>query len=655
MGLTPQHSAREALARRILAIGLATPLSAPGCTKKTARTEVPGPKITKVTIEGEAELRESQILDYISLRPSEWLGESYYYFPGSEALARKRITELFRAEGYYQAQVAPLQVIVSRRNRPLKRQRAQIKICIDAGAPTRIRDIRWTQHSFDAEGPVQVPPSLQHAAGLEPRQRFSISQFNLAKQKLRSEMQQQGYPDAQVQESAVVDKENREATLKFELHPGAQVQIAQIEIKGITGAPKAYVLQLASALLHRRYNPKTIQTLESSVYALGIFRSVHSEIVDYGHPTRRRLLLTLVPRDPAQLALGASAHFDSTLWSQLLGLRYQHNNVAQRLIKFKLQLAAGWAEMPVPNGTWHSSPLVELNSHLSMPSLWLPDLRWFAQISTRTEPREGYEFWRAGAKLGALYNYGKHASLSLSYNASWLSIYTFSERRQLTTQGINALEGHRPFLSSFEAQFQAFSLDQRLAPKQGLHGLFTYQWATRLLGSQSEYHRLLPELRAYWNPISWLVLAARGRVGFILPFGQRPGARIDQRFYLGGVGSVRGWPLRALSPFVRLCPPDQECKDVPIGGNSEFLANLELRFNIWRELDLVAFSDAGDVQPGIAQLHPAQWMYTSGGGLRYVTPIGAIRLDVGVQLNRDLARFRPTRPYAIHLALGDSF
>lgn len=653
MAPSPQHPAQEALARIIF--GLAVPLAAQSCAKDPKRTEVPGPKITKVSIEGEAELRESQILDYVSLRPSQWLGESYYYFPGSEALARKRITELFRAEGYYEAQVAPLQVVVSKRDRPVARQRAQIKIRIDAGAPTRIRSIRWEQQSLKAKSIEKISPKLRHAAELEVNQRFSISQFNLAKEKLRAQMQREGYPDAQVQESAVVDKESRSAQLKFELIPGAQVEISQIEVKGISGVPKRYVHQLAAGLVHRRYDPEGIQAVESSIYALGIFSSVHTQLVHYGHPTRRRLLITLSARDPAQLALGASAHFDSTLWSQLLGLRYQHNNLAHRLIKLKLQLAAGWAEMPVENGTWHSSPLVELNSHISMPSLRVPDLRWFAQLSTRTEPREGYEFWRAGSKLGAIYNYGKHASVSLSYNASWLSIYTFSDRRQLTTQGINELEGHRPFLSFLEAQFQAFSLDQRLAPKEGLHGLFTYQWATRFLGSQSEYHRIVPELRAYWNPISWLVMATRGRIGFILPFGQRPGARIDQRFYLGGVGSVRGWPLRALSPFVRLCPSGQECKDVPIGGNSEFLANLELRFNVWRKLDLIAFADAGDVESGISQLRPTNWMYTSGTGLRYVTPIGAIRLDLGFQLNHDLTRFRPTRSYAIHLALGDSF
>lgn len=617
--------------------------------------EYPGPKITHVQIEGLAELSKDEVLEHIALRPSQWLGEKFYYFPGSDIIAQKRIRDLYRAEGYYEAQVAPIRVEISNQDRPVRRQRAKLYISIKPGPKTTIREIQWEPRSSEPTPPKPSDPSLLERSELAVGQRFSISRFNRAKTSLLEGMHEQGYPDAKVQESAMVDKAARRADLRFGLKYGPQVTISAVSVKGLTGYPQRYVQTLASRSIGQPYSPSLLQGIESAVYQLGFISSVFTSLESTSSPQARRLQLKLVQRDPTQLALGATAHFDSTIWSQRLGVRYSHANLFNRLVRLKLHAYGGWAEMPVSDGKWHSSPIVELDAHLSKPSLRFKNLRWFTQLRTLTQPREGYEFWQIMGKIGATQTLGRHASLTLSYNASYLGIYTFASNRAGTTAQINALEGNRPFLSFVEAQAQAFNLDKRVAPKQGIHGLLTYQWASRALASQSEYHRIVPELRGYLHPISWLVVAARSRVGFILPFGKYPGARIDQRFYLGGVGTIRGWPLRSLSPFLNICPPGQACRKIPIGGQSEFLSNLEFRFNVWGDLDVVAFADVGDVQPQVFTIRPKDWMFTAGPGLRYVTPIGAIRLDVGFQLNRERIRFRETRGFAVHLALGDAF
>lgn len=632
------------------ALGLAL-----ACSSARKSPQVPGPKITEVQIEGRAELSEAEILEHISLRPSRWWDQSFYYFPGSKKATRERIAELFRAEGYYDVRVAPIQVKVTRQERPLKKQRAAVLIVIQAGAPTLIRAITWTRNFPSDQPPPKLSVSLAEAAKLKVKQRFSTSKFNRAKAQLETAIKDEGYPDVKVQESAIVDKRARSAKLHFEIDFGYPATIASVSVEGTSGIPQRFVHRLAEDSIGQRYAPKRLAALESSIYGLGIFSSVHFTLRDTKVPTQKHLHIEVIPRDPSQLAVGLTADFDSTIWSQRLGLRYRHNNLFNGLSQLNLRVAGGWAEMPTTAGKWHSSPLAELDAHLSKPSLRFRHLRWFMQLGGVTQPREGYEFWRVDGKIGAIRNFGRHSSLSLSYNASIFDIYTFASDRKATATGIDALEGQRPFLSFIEAQAQVFHLDQRPSPKQGVHGLLTYHWASRWLGSHSEYHRISPEIRGYWNPISWLVLAARTRVGFILPFGQRPGARFDQRFYLGGVGSMRGWPLRTLSPYVTLCDSKNVCKPIPIGGNSEFLANLEFRFNVWKALDLVTFGDTGDVQKAVFTIRPRDFMYTLGTGLRYVTPIGAIRFDVGFQLNHDLRRFTKTRPFALHLSLGDSF
>lgn len=641
---------------RVLLVGLLpTLLMSPGCARKQERTQVPGPTITRVEIEGRADLSKEEVLEHISLRPSSWLGERYYYFPGADKVARARLRELYHSEGYYQVQVAPIEVEITRKDKALRRQRARVKIRIEAGPETKITEIRW--RGLDEMHPQDetAKRSWAEISGVSEGQRFSVSGLNDAKAKLLAALRNAGYPDAVVHESALVNRTQRRAELEFEVEPGPRVVISGVQVQGPPSTPSKFVASLAREAEGQVYSPELISRIEAKIYALGIYGSVHTELARTSVVGQRELHIHLVERDPSQLALGVTAHFDPTIWSQRLGVRYQHNNLAQSLTRLKLSGSVGWAEMPVFSGKWYSSPILELDAHLSKPSTRDPRLRWFFQAQTMTQPREGYEMWKAQAQVGATRSLGEHASLSLGYHASYLSIYTFSDRRQSTTDATVRLEGNRPFTAYLQAQAQVFDLDRRVSPKKGVHGLLTYQWASRFLGSQSEYHRVVPELRGYLNPLRWLVIAARTRVGFILPFGQHPGARIDQRFFLGGVGSVRGWPLRTLSPFVTLCDEKQACVDVPFGGNSEFLANLEFRFNVWGDLDLVAFADAGDVQSRVFHVDPKAWMYTSGGGLRYVTPIGAIRLDVGAQINHDLARFQKTRAVAFHLALGDSF
>lgn len=625
--------------------------------------QVPGPKITEVNIQGRGELRESEILEYLNLRPSEFLGDTYYYLHGSEKIARQKIIELYQANGYYEVRVDPIDVIIKRQDRPLKRQRAEISIQIHPGPPTTISNIRWTRskqsakaetakHRSTAKPGMQV---LRERSGLSVGQRFSVEALNQAKQQLVSAMQSRGYSDAQVQESALVNRDTRQAQVAFDLDDGPLVTISSIQIQGLQGTAKRFAHKIAAKYIGTLYAPEKLADIEKQIYALGIAASVQSKLVPGRRPNLREIEVLVSPKDPSQLSLGLSTHVDAAVWSQRVGLRYAHKNLAQRLLQLKTSVSGGWALLPLSDGTWHNSPLLEGDIELSKPTLLKHHTRLFAQAHTLAQPREGYDIWRIDGKTGITQSYAEHASLALSYNLSWLMIHAFLSQRASQAQAMQLYSGERPFLSYLEAQAQYFFLDRRINPRQGVHALLTYQLASRILGSQSEYQRISPELRSYWNPISWLVVATRARVGFILPFGKRPGARFDQRFYLGGVSSIRGWPLRSLSPFVPLCDDQQSCIDTPYGGNSEFLANLELRFNVWKALDLITFLDAADVRNEIFSVQPKGWMYTTGGGLRYSTPIGAIRLDAGYQLNHDLKRFRKTPPFSVHLALGDSF
>ena len=85
----------------------------------------------------------------------------------------------------------------------------------------------------------------------------------------------------------------------------------------------------------------------------------------------------------------------------------------------------------------------------------------------------------------------------------------------------------------------------------------------------------------------------------------------------------------------------------------------ELRANVWRSLGAVIFLDGGNVWSSRWDFNPNDLRYDVGPGLRYQTPIGPIRADLGFQLNpiTDLiVNGKPeARHFRFHFSIGQAF
>ena len=101
---------------------------------------------------------------------------------------------------------------------------------------------------------------------------------------------------------------------------------------------------------------------------------------------------------------------------------------------------------------------------------------------------------------------------------------------------------------------------------------------------------------------------------------------------------------------------------IPLGGDASLLGSADLRlrvfglFGYW--LSLIGFFDAGDVVSDIDRLDLSRLHLAVGGSLEYATPVGSIRVGVGVRLNRleDTGdNPDPGQRIAFHLTLGGAF
>ena len=247
-------------------------------------------------------------------------------------------------------------------------------------------------------------------------------------------------------------------------------------------------------------------------------------------------------------------------------------------------------------------------------------------------------------------------------------VYGFSYRRVKVDPRTLHIDPHLvPLLSQpVRVGLPSFTLirdkrdrDDPLNSRKGNYTTFTYGVSSKGVGSEASYHKVLITNATYhqFHKKRW-VFARFTELGFEEPFG-RGSQRIvplPERFFAGGANSHRGFALNQAGP-----------RDLqtgfPLGGDAIFLNQLELRFPPFtlpyfgQDLSPVLFHDMGNVYdsvnsffPGLVRFHQknvsqcrnlglsptCDFTYNShavGAGLRYKTPIGPIRVDVGYNLN----------------------
>jgi translocation and assembly module TamA len=133
-----------------------------------------------------------------------------------------------------------------------------------------------------------------------------------------------------------------------------------------------------------------------------------------------------------------------------------------------------------------------------------------------------------------------------------------------------------------------------------------------------------------WTQPGRSVFALRGLVGQAAGAGEF-GLPADLRFYAGGSATVRGYAYQGLGPYF---PGPETAGQYPMGGTGITAGSVEFRQRVWGNFGFALFVDGGEVTaPG--QVESGRYHYGYGGGPRYYTPIGPIRLDVGLPLNRE--------------------
>jgi outer membrane translocation and assembly module TamA len=222
-------------------------------------------------------------------------------------------------------------------------------------------------------------------------------------------------------------------------------------------------------------------------------------------------------------------------------------------------------------------------------------------------------------------------------------------------------------LSGFSGALSRDTRDELLNPQRGGFLSVEGAMATRSLGGQVGF--LKTYLQGFWfrrlpgrRPI---VLATRAVAGLADGF-PREVSSVDEdgnatveiiedlpaseRFFAGGDTTIRGYALDSVGAPNTITPTG-----FPTGGNAVLILNGELRVPVWRDVGAAVFVDGGNVFRRVTEFDFGELRGSVGFGVRYNSPIGPLRVDLGFKLDRREVGGALEPRTALHFSFGQAF
>jgi len=182
-------------------------------------------------------------------------------------------------------------------------------------------------------------------------------------------------------------------------------------------------------------------------------------------------------------------------------------------------------------------------------------------------------------------------------------------------------------ISSITPDFTFDSRDNVFDPRKGDLLIGSLEWAGGPLSGDKDYWKFFGRASHYFPLPYDSNLEVRVRIGLSKPYGDSDSIPIYERFFVGGADTIRGYEERSIGPI------DKVTKD-PLGGESLLVGNIEYTYPIFNFLKAAAFYDIGNVWEKMGDIGSAGLKSGVGLGVRIKTPIGPIRLDYGIPLNK---------------------
>jgi outer membrane protein insertion porin family len=502
-----------------------------------------------------------------------------------------------------------------------------ITMVIDEGVPFDVSKI-------DVGGDLIVDKSeLLPLITTKPGQRFSKSRLQTDMNRLLDVYKDQGFAYANVTPDTAVDLNTRTVELTYNFQKGNLVTIEKIEIVGNTKTRDEVIRRELRIAEGQLFSGTRVRASKARVTSLGYFDNV--EINQKRGSTDDKMVLEVSIKEKLtgtfQIGFGftgGESFFAQAQLSQNNLLGYGHT------ASLSLQFSSIRQLFQIS----YSDPYLFGTQWTGAVDLYRSDL-----VYNGFERQANGGSLTAGYELSPIVPWLEDMRVFLTYTLEFVDVIASDQQTDLLA---NQFSSGRTSALRFSFNFDR--RDNRLFPTKGFLSSAAAEFATSLLDSENLFQRYRL-IQRFYQPLFWgLVFKTNLNLGYIRSTSSNRPVAISEKFFEGGINSIRGYSLRSISPTTPIAvvkEQDSGIVNFAIGGNKEFISNFEIEFPIVESAGVrgVVFYDAGNVFGDnesffkSAQRNgdlPLGLFHSTGLGIRWFSPLGPLRFEVGFPLTR---------------------
>jgi outer membrane protein insertion porin family len=604
-------------------------------------------QVTSITFKGTNAVKDEEIKAIISTEESGFLPWSRKRFFDRPEFDRdvKRIEAFYADRGYPNAKVVGVDAALNE-----AKDKVAITVEINEGEPTIVENVLFDGfENVPADHLERLKARLPIAVGKPRDQRAILASHDMSVAELRDH----GFPYATIRMVEQPGSSDARVQLTVAADPGPEAVFGPVNIEGNVSVGDAVIRRELAFNEGDQYQVSRLTETQRRLYKLELFQ--FANVVP-------RLPENQTAQVPVTVTVAEGKHRRLQFAGGYGSEEKARGRINWRHVNFGGGARTGEVEAKA------SSLEQGVRGSFTEPFLLQRGLSMRVSGSTWWADEPVYEYRSSGGRIGLTKDFSRagiagergvrnviSATFIQEYEDYKISATALNDptfRDELIALGLDPETGRGSgTVAALEVDFERNTSQQPLDPRQGyVINTHIEKAGPFLLRGTFEYTELTGEVRGYLPAGSRFVWANRVRSGTIagpssalIPF--------YKRYFVGGSSSVRGWGRYQVSPLTQ--------SGQPIGGRTMMEVSTEARFNVRGKLGAVLFVDGGNVWEGPWEVQVNKLRWAAGPGVRYDTPIGPMRFDLGVQLNPIeglvLEGNPERRRWRVHFSIGQAF
>jgi len=608
-----------------------------------------GVKVTSFSFKGTKAVTAGQLRSVLATSASSRLpwGQRRYFSRDQFEADLKRIVAFYRDRGFPDARVTSFDV-------KLNDTQTAVDITVNISEGEAILVERVTFTGFESL-PEQHRTALETQLPLKTGQPLDRARLQASREAALDELKDHGFPYASVRIAENPGSSDRQRVIELTADAGPLSRFGPIEIQGNTSVSDRIVRRQLTFRPGQLFRQSALQESQRKLYGPELFdfanvEPLRSDDRPVDVPTR----VTVTEGKHRKVNFGVGYGSEEKARVQI---DWRHVNffggartvsVQARYSSLDKGVRVNFRE-PYFFGPRQDFTLTGQSWHTDEPAFTLDSNGGRATVTRRISRTGGPVLGSRPSSTMSLTYINEYETYQISDEA--LNDPTF--RDDLIALGLDPRTGEgRGTRSAITIDGGRNTTNNLLEAKRGYVAAIHLEQAGTWLGGTWDYFELTSEGRYFRSLNDRIVFAVQGRAGSLDAIGD-PEIKIPffKRYFLGGATNLRGWGRYEVSPL--------SGSGLPIGGFSFMNFSTEIRATLWGNFGGVIFLDGGNVWDRRWKFDMNDMRYDVGPGLRYMTPIGPLRADLGFQLNPIpglLVNGKPQpRAFRFHCSIGQAF